>query len=183
MFLHLENPSVELGWVSGLKKNYYGFEVKNNVFLKLRTQWSGGVYIPFYLISVLTVRTNRTTRNSWRSTSDLIKRMLDSILHIKGFHSISCGLQWVLQLCQQSFSSPGMHPLKSEKVVKVLVIQSCPTLCDPMDCSPPGSSVYGILQARVLEWVAMLFTSRSSQHRDWTCVSHVSCIGRQVLYH
>ena len=39
--------------------------------------------------------------------------------------------------------------------VKVLVAQSCLTLCDPMDCSPPGSSVHGILQARMLEWVAM----------------------------
>ena len=39
--------------------------------------------------------------------------------------------------------------------VKVLVAQSCPTLCDPMDYSPPGSSVYGILQARMLEWVAI----------------------------
>ena len=38
--------------------------------------------------------------------------------------------------------------------VKVLVTQSCPTLCNPMDCSPPDSSVYGILQARILEWVA-----------------------------
>ena len=37
----------------------------------------------------------------------------------------------------------------------VLVIQSCPTLCDPMDCSPPGSSVHGISQARILEWVAI----------------------------
>ena len=40
--------------------------------------------------------------------------------------------------------------------VLCLVAQSCPTLCDPMDCSPPGSSVRGILQARILEWVAML---------------------------
>ena len=39
--------------------------------------------------------------------------------------------------------------------MKVLVAHSCPTLCDPMDCSPPGSSVRGILQARILEWVAM----------------------------
>ena len=37
--------------------------------------------------------------------------------------------------------------------MKVLVTQSCPTVCDPMDCSPPGSSVHGILQARILEWV------------------------------
>ena len=38
------------------------------------------------------------------------------------------------------------------------VTQLCPTLCDPMDCSPPGSSVHGILQARILEWVAVLFS-------------------------
>ena len=50
---------------------------------------------------------------------------------------------------------------------------SCVRLCDPMDCSPPGSSVQGILQARVLEWVAISFSRRSSWSRDWT---HISCI-------
>ena len=45
-------------------------------------------------------------------------------------------------------------------------LQSCPTLCDQMDCSPPGSSVHGILQARILEWVAMPSSSGSSQPRD-----------------
>ena len=44
---------------------------------------------------------------------------------------------------------------------KVKVAQSCPTLCDPMDCSPPGSSVHGILQARILEWVVVLCSRRS----------------------
>ena len=56
-------------------------------------------------------------------------------------------------------------------------------LCDPMDCSPPGSSVHGILQARILEWVAMPSSRRSSQPRDGTHVSCVSCIGRRILYH
>ena len=42
--------------------------------------------------------------------------------------------------------------------VKVLITQLCPTLCDPMDCSPPDSSVHGILQARILEWAAMRST-------------------------
>ena len=46
--------------------------------------------------------------------------------------------------------------------------QPCPTLCDPMDCSPPGSSVHGILQARILEWVAISFSRGSSQARDGT---------------
>ena len=50
--------------------------------------------------------------------------------------------------------------------VKVLVAQSCPTRCDPMDYSPPGSSVHGILQARILEWVAFPFSRGSSQPRD-----------------
>jgi len=50
------------------------------------------------------------------------------------------------------------------------VTQSCPTLCDPMDCSPPGSSVYGIIQARILEWVAMPSSRESSQPRNQTQV-------------
>ena len=52
----------------------------------------------------------------------------------------------------------------------VLVAQSCPTLCNPMDCSPPGSSVHEIFQARILEWVAISFSSGSSQPRDRTWV-------------
>ena len=46
------------------------------------------------------------------------------------------------------------------------VAQSCPTLCNPMDCCPPGSSVHGILQARILEWVAFPFSRGSSKPRD-----------------
>ena len=53
----------------------------------------------------------------------------------------------------------------------VLVTQLCPTLCDPMDCSPPASSVYGILQAGILEWVAIPFSRGSSQPRNQTQVS------------
>ena len=52
-------------------------------------------------------------------------------------------------------------------------LQSCPTLCDPIDGSPPGSSVHGILQARIREWVAVPFSKGSSQPRDR---SQVSCI-------
>ena len=54
------------------------------------------------------------------------------------------------------------------------VAQSCPTLCDPMDCSLPGSSVHGIFQARVLEWGAISFSRGSSQPRDWTLVSRIA---------
>ena len=54
--------------------------------------------------------------------------------------------------------------------VKVLVAQSCLILCNPMDCSPPGSSVHGTLQVRVLEWVAISFSRGSCQPRDRTWV-------------
>ena len=60
---------------------------------------------------------------------------------------------------------------------------SCLTLCDAMGCSPPGSSVHGILQARILEWIAMPSSRRSSWPRDETLLSCASCIGRQILYH
>ena len=56
------------------------------------------------------------------------------------------------------------------------VAQLCPTLCNPMDCNVPGSSFQGIFQARILEWVAISFSKRSSQPRDWTRVSRI--VGR-----
>ena len=62
-------------------------------------------------------------------------------------------------------------------------VQLCLTPCNPMDFSLPGSSVLGILQARTPEWVAMPSSSGSSQPRDPTHVSHVSCTGRWVLHH
>ena len=63
------------------------------------------------------------------------------------------------------------------------VAKSCLTLCNPVDCSLPGSSAHGILQARILEWVVMPSFRGSTQPRNWTQVSYISCIGRRVLYH
>ena len=62
-----------------------------------------------------------------------------------------------------------LHEMAAEGLkvkFKLLVIQSCLTLCDPMDCSLLGSSVHGILQARILEWVAISYSRGSSQPRD-----------------
>ena len=56
-----------------------------------------------------------------------------------------------------------------------LVALLCLTLCEPTDCGPPGSSVHGILQARILEWVAISFFSGSFLPRDWTCISCIAC--------
>ena len=59
-------------------------------------------------------------------------------------------------------------------VLSCLATQSCPTLCDHMDCSPPGSSVHGILQAGILGWVAMPSSRGFSHPRDQTQVSHIA---------
>ena len=57
---------------------------------------------------------------------------------------------------------------------EMLVTQSCLTLCDSGDCSPPGFSVHGIFQARILEWVSIPLSRGSSQPRDWTNISFIA---------
>ena len=64
-----------------------------------------------------------------------------------------------------------------------LVTQQGPALCDPLDCSPPGSSVHGVFQARILQWVVISYCRGSSSPTDQTRVSCVFCIGRCILYH
>ena len=77
----------------------------------------------------------------------------------------------------------GLRCLSLLMVVVVMCAQSCPTLCNPMDCSPPGPSVRGILQARILEWVAISSSRGSSRPRDETQFLVSSCIGRWILCH
>ena len=69
--------------------------------------------------------------------------------------------------------------LKNRIIMLLLLFaKSCPTLCNSMDCSPPGSSVHGILQVRMLEWVAISFSRGSSQSRDQT---QVFCIAGRLF--
>ena len=77
------------------------------------------------------------------------------------------------QVAQPASGKTGWEPSCTCACVQSL--QSCPTLCDPMDCSPSGSSVHGILQTRILEWVALPCSRGSSRPRDRTPVSCVSC--------
>ena len=88
-------------------------------------------------------------------------------------HTYICG-KW-LWLC----ISPIMEKIVINKPMHVS-LQMCPTLCDPMDCSTPNSFVHGILQARILEWIAMLSSRGSFQPRDQTHNFYVSCIERCV---
>ena len=79
------------------------------------------------------------------------------------------------------FSLNILHPKSTFSLC--LVAQSYPTLCDPVDCSPPGSSVHEILQERIPEWVAISSSWGSSQPRDWTWVYSFSCISGRCFTH
>ena len=102
------------------------------------------------------------SRNAWSSSREISYQMADSV--------------WLgLRLWSHSQYCLGR---KTDQLylckVKMLVTQSCPTPCDLVDCSPPGSSVHGILQAGILEWVAIPFSRISSRPRDWTQVSWIT---------
>ena len=90
-------------------------------------------------------------------------------------HPDHCTASQPVSLLPASLPAHPHPPFIQSKAFKaqVLVAQSRLTLCDPTDCSPPGSSVHGILQARILEWVAIPFSRASSRPRDRT---RVSCI-------
>ena len=106
-------------------------------------------------------------------------RFIDShpILSISLLHFTQCPQSYIYG-CQWSWAEP------SESFCMDLCALSCVWLfCDPMDCSPPGFSVTGIFQARILEWFAISYSRGSSQPRDRTWISLVSCIGRWILYH
>ena len=106
----------------------------------------------------------------------LISLLSKGLKNLLQHHSVKAS---VLQ-CSTFFRVQLLHPhMTTGKTMKmkVLVAQSCLTLCDPLDCSLPGSFVHGILQARILEWVAISFFRGSSQPRDWTWVS--SILGRR----
>ena len=85
-----------------------------------------------------------------------------------------CHRDWRLQ-------SPRRDPLGFFWLV-CMCAESCPTLRGPMHHSLPSSSVHGISQAKILEWVAMPSSRASSRPRPWALVSCSSCIGRQILY-
>ena len=105
---------------------------------------------------------------------------VDWFVHILVFR-VHCMLSfavWVLKKSRLCSAVTGNHTLRVTLYCNSLVwvsevAQSCPTLCDSVDCSPPGSSVHGILQARVQEWVAIPF-SRGSWPRDQPAVSRIA---------
>ena len=102
--------------------------------------------------------------------------LISSTFEVFFFICIHKGLSVRLFSCHVSGFSITVHAC-------VLSCFSRVRLCDFMDCSPPGSSVLGVLQATILERVAAPSSRGSSWPRDWTQVSYISCTGRQILYH
>ena len=94
---------------------------------------------------------------------------------------------WLTIQCPQS-NWQRMPPVQGRYIYTqtwkyISVTQSCLTLCNTMDCSPPGSSVHGISQARIWEWIANSFSRGSSLTRDWTCISCAFCIAGWFFTH
>ena len=98
-------------------------------------------------------------------------------------------MSWAMPLCKRQEAArpqvrvPGLEWTGGNRRLCVCVCvhaQLCSTPCNPVDGSPPDSSVHGISQAKILKLVAISFSRGSSSPRDRTCVS---CIGRQILYH
>ena len=101
------------------------------------------------------------------------------------FSSLSPGTScwiWFYQVSWQSRSYWLLCHLHF-KWVSTKSLQLCLTLCDSMDSSPPGSSVCGIFQTRILEWVPISYSRGSSEPRDWIHISCASCTGSQIHYH
>ena len=94
-------------------------------------------------------------------------------------------LEWdAISFCRRSFAFPNSGEQDPQLIIQplltsesacfcALLLQLCLTLCNPKDCKPPGSSVHGVLQARILGWVSMPFSRGSSQLRDQI---HIPCI-------
>ena len=101
-------------------------------------------------------------RSSWVHTGATLSTI--GMGHLEHLITVCCGIITVCCCCL---------------VTKLCL---CLTVCDPLDCRPPSSSVQGISQARILEWVVISFSRGSSPPRDQTCISCVSRIGGQILY-
>ena len=115
-------------------------------------------------------RIKRHCLNRWREKI---------FLFIKYLKWVNVTLQWIGELSLKPTFSELEFVFCHLLVIDLEVTRSCPTLSDHMDCSLLGSCVHGILQARILEWVAILFSRGSFWTKGWTWVS---CIGRQILY-
>ena len=124
----------------------------------------------------------------WKKASPYLMKSLSSFPGTRKINLINWWTYWSWGWELDKVCVLGVCSLK-ERQIGLNGAEGCTSMCicsvmsNPMDCSPSGSSVHGVLQARVLEGVAISFSRRSSWSRDRTHVSCIFCIGRWILYH
>ena len=136
--------------------------------LVLSRHWLGVLQIKFwYYLTGDGVITHRLRAQSHKTDSTSQANHKSRLLPVPLTNQLQIG------------SSPFLQTSVTSQGCYLEVAQSCLTLCDPMDCSQPGSSVHGIFQARVLEWVAISFSRVSFWLRDRTWVSRI--VDRRII--
>ena len=131
-----------------------------------------------------TIRTPSELKGTLSTVSVLLRRKV-STHRLSSFLSLETSLTWLMpSLCLGCcFFSLSLIWILLLPVHSCMCAQSCVTLCDHMGCSPPGSFVRGVLQARILQRIIISYSRWSSWRKDRTHVSCLSRIGRQILYH
>ena len=101
---------------------------------------------------------------------------------LQSMGSQKAGLNWVTELKRYTLNKTECQLVTAGATSWVCACaQSCLTLCNPTACSPPGSSIHGIFQARLIEQIAISYSRGSSWSRDQTHITFISCLGRQIL--
>ena len=135
----------------------------------LCTYYTSSKYCEFFWGNKWNYKHLKKKKNKFYTIPSDYSALLDFFpVHHEDKTELSREMEW----SQKKHKSRCEHFFSSESESEVA--QLCPTLCYPMDCSPPGSSIHRILQARILERVAISFSKGSSWPRDWTQVSHIA---------
>ena len=120
--------------------------------------------------------------HSWTYSLIVLHFCINMLTHVDMLTFFYTWTRWYIHTQRDSYTQVHSH-MNMLTCMGAKSLQLCLTLYDATDCSLPGSSVHGILQARILEWIAVPSSRGSSQSRVRTRISYLSCIGRQVLHH
>ena len=168
---------IEINWDSAVLKCLWGKCLFFNIL------WSSPCCFFFYkeisVFCLLNWSCHSVMKSTWRNPNckcgSLIENVYVQGIMVSDMFFKFLPLEVLLHLCKL-YTKCCVHACQVASVMS-------DSFVTPVDCSPPGSSVHGVLQARILECVAISSSRGSSQPRDQSCISFVSCIGRQVLYH